>query len=150
MIPKYRVWDKTKEQMYDVRLLSFKEGELVRIESRDWVHDLADCVLMQSTGLKDRNGVEVFEGDVLLVPNEYEDITVAGRGPTFTDNYLLGVLFKNGAFGIEITERHSFLRCGFYSLHELQNEIGELAAAKVEVIGNRFANHSLLTEGERR
>lgn len=71
MIPKYRAWDKRwKEWLTDCyvgqdgRVYRFSKetsyGNAVRLETRD------DIILMQSTGLFDKNGVEIFEGDVVL------------------------------------------------------------------------------------
>jgi uncharacterized phage protein (TIGR01671 family) len=37
------------------------------------VGDVKDIIIMQSTGLRDRNGVEIFEGDIVRGEKRYAD-----------------------------------------------------------------------------
>jgi len=82
----------------------------------------SDLKLMQFTGLKDKNGKEIYEDDILKIKG-------------FKESWKTKVRFENGGFCIDVEEQdYNITLLGF-----LDDE------AIVEVIGNIYQNPELLS-----
>jgi hypothetical protein len=112
---KFRAWNKNLGKMItDIGLFSDNEPDEYFNED--------DCILMQYTGLKDKNGVEIYEGDVLKVSLEDAGVQYL--------NTLGEAIIRQGFVILEVDDIFFFYTtpCG----------------DDFEVIGNVFENPELL------
>lgn len=121
MIPKYRAWDEETKTMNGMAEIYRNRNQEIELRPRD-----ENIILMPSTGLVDKNGKEIFEGDVI---STYTDNLVIKR-----DN-LLG-------FYVEVGEKRN------YFAETVDVEYLDLFAkdfgVAVEIIGNIYENKELL------
>lgn len=93
MIPKYRMWNEIISRLHSVDGLYF-DREVAQYKDEVGVSRLIkfqNAIIMQSTGLEDANGNEIFEADVLrnnaqeyifLVRYDYDNCRWFGEGIT--------------------------------------------------------------------
>lgn len=126
MIPKFRAWWIQDEVMTHIDTLEFLQGG-IRVSDGCWHEKFLgdEVILMQSTGLKDKNGVEIYEGDIVKVTNHPFQKKEDSPGIEIDGNYFIN-----------------------WSEHSLTWLAGDLLLYQlkpyIEVIGNVFANPELL------
>ena len=126
MIPRYRVWHKTWEEMGEVKRIRFNdegnittvlfEGKILGVNTH-----VDEIKLMQSTGLVDKNGKEIFEGDILDYNGRKALVRWHGSYASF--------IYR---FADELQKRNSEWKPLY------------LAYMKCEIIGNIYENRELL------
>lgn len=140
---KFRAWHKSKEIMSEVNRIDFWSEEIETIDF-DESH-LEDVNLMQATGIKDKNGVEIFEGDIvkryknpiLKAEQEYEIETVMQRDASFVLVQEVGENVKTMSFGTQFSRSDLLEVIGnIYETPELLRKIkGENKMGKLMVRG---------------
>ena len=121
MLPKFRAWLKKEQKMDNyIDHISWLEDELYCIgDGITYMVSAEDLVLMQSTGLFDRNGKEIFEGDIVKMSKDvYSEPT-----------YYEVVRHRGGAYRLE-SKQHG---CELWLRH-----------TDCEVVGNVYENPELL------
>ena len=120
MRPRYRAWDSWRKRMSVVdRIYIDTEGVRLYDDFGEYWRNFRDIELMQSTGLKDKNGKEIFEGDIVKMAKDvYSEPT-----------YYEVVRHRGGAYRLE-SKQHG---CELWLRH-----------TNCEVVGNVYENKELL------
>ncbi len=138
MIPKFRAWIKTENCFADyIESIRFYINEIDLcwggICESD-CFDFKDVILMKSTGLKDKDGQEIFEGDIVKRDGVKRPEIV--RFGEWIDVDSLG--YKEQYIGFYFESEHE----GQEWLHSVQPQFNHL----YKVIGNIYENPELLED----
>ena len=132
---KFRAWDVENKEMLDIEDLHWDDctGEFsVRTTMYSDYFDTEDMILMQYTGLKDKNGKEIYEGDILKIPEwllqDNQELCVCVYAEEHQASDIIG-------FGLYIKDGYS----GEYKIIVPSDEWDEF-----EVIGNIYDDPELL------
>nr|DAO07994.1 MAG TPA: YopX protein [Caudoviricetes sp.] len=138
MTPKFRAWYVLAEEMIDeILMISFVRKEIIGKFSNGSTsvplkfedeRNGEDVILMQSTGLKDKNDKEIFEGDILACKTDDEVINLN----VFWDE-------EHALFMFESKK---------YNEQEPLAELVENNTYPFEIIGNVYENPELLEDKE--
>nr|DAU44494.1 MAG TPA: YopX protein [Caudoviricetes sp.] len=128
----FRVYDKEKNMWTNFKIL---DNTIFFMDKNTgvWFHEKYKAKerfsLMQYTGIKDKNGVEIYEGDIVLIRIDKTNIL-----------HKTVVKFKHGAFIADIIGNNDYI----YLFHFGFNK------DDFEVIGNIYENEKLLKSEERK
>lgn len=134
MTPRYRAWISEADTMAnDLKGIDFENETVVlrklyyedgfSVETEVFEVEIGNAILMQSTGLVDKNGKEIFEGDIVKMAKDvYSEPT-----------YYEVVRHRGGAYRLE-SKQHG---CELWLRH-----------TDCEVVGNVYENPELLEDKE--
>ncbi|MCF3942186.1 YopX family protein [Oceanobacillus alkalisoli] len=126
---KFRIWDKNRKAMYFLLENKYSFGTCEQDRAVSWEDVFAEkadfLIPLQYTGLKDKDGKEIYEGDVF--EHNIQDYV---DGFPREENHTKIVTYDNGAFWV-----------GDYLLADaIAND------SEAEVIGNIFEHSHLLEQ----
>lgn len=138
MIPRYRAWDKATKEMHevdDIMSIDFGKSEIsvkTLFFERTNCYNFNDIVLMQSTGLTDKNGKEIFEGDVV------------------TDGYTTGDIKNHPTLGFYMVDDNGTERwfSDNATIEDFEEDV-ETVHKILEIIGNIYKNPELVEVSSR-
>lgn len=118
-------------EIYDVFAIDFfhSTGQIVSLDRKETLMCKINLDnLIQCTGLKDKNGKLIYEGDILKF-KVLADFEAFGTNKKYVE-IIAPVIYEYGGFFIEQSENSIFL--------------GQLPMSEIEVIGNIYENPELL------
>lgn len=132
---KFRLWDRRDETMHqDSGHFGITADGVVMDVNTDLEIEDQQYELMQYTGLKDKNGKEIFEGDIIKI--------------TYDTNYsekifYIGTVIYESDNDYPAFDLHPWIDCEMNALSWLKSECDE-SVKSYEIIGNIYENQDLI------
>ncbi len=148
---RFRVWNKEREYYLDETELAgiTPDGRYILYIEEEEVSKLeieGNYIIEQYTGLKDKNGKEIYEGDILDFDKDFDDS--AQRYVPYFDEKLAAFGFKIYGYQDYISESGSEeFEPEMSLIGEMENYEREeiiLYTEHINIIGNIHENHELL------
>lgn len=125
-------------------LITIKDGAIIYSDNFLYEGAVKPETIGQYTGLKDKNGKEIYEGDIVEWVFFYERLG-ADMGVKECDTIVKGIIrWRQGGFVLEVIE-NDFENAGYYSISALYTD----TESDVEIIGNIHDNPELIKEEEK-
>ena len=128
---KFKAWDIREKRMHVIDRLGL-HGFSHDFYSRDAVvcdvrqNDKERYIILQFTGLNDKNGEEMYDGDIIKCTDGADEIDI------YDSDTGLGVVEWNNEYS-------------FWSISKIENGLGDiLHKGYVEIVGNIYENPELL------
>ncbi len=147
---KFRVWNKKTKKMKKVMALISEKGVYYSLMVNENEAVVEPCeephmVLMQCTGLKDKNGVLIYEGDILAFNDNKKDIGVVKYGDFLPVDIINEYQSETPGIGFYYEPQNVQLEPFCWNVQLIPFL---LEKSKAEIIGNIYESPELLEESK--
>ena len=135
MQDRFKLRYNNNNKIYDVSAMDFtrSRGEIVSLDKMETLICKLDLNnLIQCTGLKDKNGKLIYEGDIVSVKVETQDFF--GEDEYYSKKYKGEIIFEKGEIAIDVIDTTKHPISLYYNVKDC------------EVVGNIYENPEFLKE----